>query len=252
MSAPAEPVDDRRIAALVDGELSVADVATLEAAAAADPALAARIERARALRAAVAGAFADTLAEPAPPRLLLTIRGGAEVVEIGQSRARRAPAPLVPAAARWGAIAASLALAFFAGRWLMPAQAPAVIAPGPRGLVADGALASGLERQLASNQPADAAVEIGVSFRATDGDYCRTFVLRQAQPIAGLACREAGGWDVRIAARAPQLAPADSYRTAGDELSTPVLAAMDQIIQGAPLDAAGEAKARAAGWQKAK
>jgi anti-sigma factor RsiW len=134
-------VDDDRIAAFVDGELPSAEMAAIEAAAAVDPALADRIERAQALRAAVASAFADSVSQPVPARLLATIRGGAEVVDLSDERARRSPASFAPAAARWGAIAASLALAFFAGRVLIPAQAPPVIASGPGGLIASGALA---------------------------------------------------------------------------------------------------------------
>jgi len=254
MSDPQAPVDDARIGALVDGELPPADAAAIEAAAAADPALAARIERARTLRAAVAGAFADALAEPAPPRLLATIRGAA-VVDLGEARARRSrppTLPTVPAAARWGALAASLALAFYAGRLLAPAPPPAAIVSGPTGMVAGGALASSLGAQLASNQARDAPVKIGVSFRAIDGVYCRTFALRQATPIAGLACREPDGWRVRVAALSAALAPDGGYRTAGDETPAPVLEAMDQLIQGAPLDAAGEARAKAAGWRAPK
>ena len=246
------PVDDNRIAALVDGELPPAEIAAIEKAAAADPALAFRIERARALRAAVAGAFADGLAEPAPARLLATIRGGAEVVDLSQARRHRSPARFAPAAGQWAAIAASLALAFFTGRVLAPEQTQPVVASEPNGLIAGGALAGGLERQLAANQPADAPVKIGVSFRAADGRYCRTFALRRAQPIAGLACREAGGWQIRIAAQTAPLSPAAGYRTASDEIPAPVLEAMDQMIAGAPLDAAAETRARAAGWQAPK
>jgi hypothetical protein len=133
-------------------------------------------------------------------------------------------------------------LTFFAGRWLAATQAPAVIASGAGGLRANGALAADLERQLASYQPTDALVKIGVSFHAADGDYCRTFVLRETQ---GLACRDAGGWKVQIASLASPLASSNSYRTAGEEMPTPVLEAMDRMIQGAPLDRAGEVRARA-------
>lgn len=251
MTAPGVPVNDERIAALVDGELAPADVAAIEAAAATDPALTARIERARALRTAIAGAFADAMAEPPPPLLLATIRGGGHVVDLSRARAARTSVGRIPVAAQWGAVAASLALAFVAGRWLMTLSSP-VISSGSGGLAANGALAAGLERQLASDQLVDASVMIGVSFRATDGDYCRTFALRQAQPIAGLACRDPDGWRVRIAAQAPPLAAPGGFRTAGDEIPAPVMESVDQLIQGAPLDAAAEAKARAAGWRAVK
>ena len=247
------PLDDDRIAALVDGELTPAEAAAIEAEAAGDPALATRIRQARALRAAVGGAYADSLSEPVPGRLLAAIGGGAEVVSLADARARRTPGQPIPSAARWGAIAASIALAFVAGRVLTPAPSPGVIASAPGGgLAAQGALAEGLQGQLASSQPGDAPVRIGVSFQATDGDYCRTFTVRQARPVAGLACRDPGGWRVRMAVEAAPLPAQGGYRTAGEETPAPVLEAMDQMIRGEPLDAAGEANARASGWRMAK
>ncbi len=245
-------VDDSLVAAFVDGELASEEHSRIEAAAAADPVLADRIDRARALRAAIAGAYADSLVDPPPSRLLAAIGGGAEVVDLGEVRARARTARPAPAAARWAAIAASLAVAFFAGRLMAPPQPPATITAGPGGLVAQGVLADSLERQLASNQPAEAPVKIGVSFRSKDGDYCRTFALRQTKPLAGLACHEVGAWRVRIAAQSAPATPQGGYRTAGDEIPAPVLEAMDQTIDGAPLDAPGEAKAQAAGWPPAR
>ena len=46
-------------------------------------------------------------------------------------------------------------------------------------MLAGGTLARALTEQLASNQPPGGPVEIGVSFRARDGGYCRSFVLRE-------------------------------------------------------------------------
>ena len=69
---------------------------------------------------------------------------------------------------------------------------------GPLGMrdgkvLASGALAHALSEQLASNQVADAPVHVGVSFLSRNGDYCRTFMLREKSTIAGLACRDGGG-----------------------------------------------------------
>ena len=92
-------------------------------------------------------------------------------------------------------------------------------------------------------------MKIGVSFQAADGGFCRTFTLRQAQAVAGLACHEDGGWRVRIAAESRSAAPVSGYQTAADETPAPVLETMDQLIRGEPLDGAAEARARAAGWK---
>src|SRR6202043_2152483 len=61
-------------------------------------------------------------------------------------------------------------------------------------LVARGQLAKALSNQLAADQSPSSAVQIGVSFRAKSGDYCRTFALSGAVSPSGLACRHGGEW----------------------------------------------------------
>ncbi|HUZ14175.1 MAG TPA: anti-sigma factor [Caulobacteraceae bacterium] len=242
--------DETTIAAFADGELPPPMAALIQAEAAHDPALAARIDDARALRRAVADAFAAALTEPPPERLIAAVRSapaGAEIVDLARFRrhGRRRLAVLAP---RWAAAAACLGLAFAAGRWLASPLAP--IAAGPRGgLVAQGALAAGLQSQLASTQPLGAPVEIGVSFRSRAGRFCRTFVMRQATPLAGLACRGRAGWRLKMLVETHRLAaPAGGYATAGDKTPIAILDAVDAMIRGRPLDAAAEARARDAGW----
>jgi anti-sigma factor RsiW len=108
------PIDDAELAALADGELAADAAARLEAEIAGDAALAARLARIRALRRAIAAAYDDTLGEAPPERLQAAIRGDANVIDLSAARQRRLP-PVV----RWGGLAASLALAFLAGRTLI-------------------------------------------------------------------------------------------------------------------------------------
>ena len=121
---------------------------------------------------------------------------------------------------------------------------------GPRGgLIAQGPLAAGLERQLASTQDPHAPLKVGVSFQASDGRYCRTFVWAQGGPMAGLACRDPGGWRVTMAMQAAlPSAAAGGYQTAADATPAPVLEVVDQTIRGQPLDATAEVEARDEGW----
>ena len=115
--------------------------------------------------------------------------------------------------------------------------------------MARGELAAGLEHGLAAPQSPEAPVRIGITFRASDGRYCRTFILREGKPLAGLACRDPRGWQVTMAMQAQREAgAAGGYRTAADETPAPILDRVDAIIQGRPL-AAAEASARAAGWK---
>jgi hypothetical protein len=243
--------DEETLIAYADGELDAATRAALEAAAASDPQLAARIARQRALRARLEAAFAPVLAEPVPERLLASTRGavplpGASNVVRLEPRAR--PRWSWP---EWSAIAASLVLGALLGPLLSGPQAgngPVDTRTGQ--MLASGVLARALSEQLASAQPPGAPVEIGVSFSDKDGGYCRTFVLRERQALAGLACRAGSAWQVVTLVRSGTPA-ANGYRQAASALPPAVAGTLDELIAGAPLDAAGEAAARARGWNPA-
>ena len=111
-------------------------------------------------------------------------------------------------------------------------------------MVARGDLARALDTQLASTQRAADAVQIGLTFKARDGGYCRSFVLPRAG-TAGLACREQGEWRIPVTAAAQ--VPAEGLKPAAT-LPAPVLAAVEARISGEALDADGEQRARLGGW----
>src|SRR3546814_18311004 len=73
----------------------------------------------------------------------------------------------------WGAMRSSRALGLTIG--LKPWAPAADIASEQGRLIASGALAKALDSQLASNQPQNARVRIGLSFRDREGRYCRSF-----------------------------------------------------------------------------
>lgn len=236
---------DETLMAYADDELDAATRAAVEAAIASDPELAQRVARQRTLRQRLRGAFDPVLAEPVPERLLARVRG-AQVVRLER---RGAPGWSWP---QWGAMAASLGVGVLIGALLLraPRGAPLVVAPGGQ-LEAGGLLASALTEQLASSQPASAPVEIGVSFRARGGDYCRTFVLEGRRALAGLACHGNATWRVVALAQSEAVSPASgSYRTAATALPPAVARTLDALIVGEPLDASGEEAARARGWNR--
>jgi hypothetical protein len=257
-------ISDETLLAYVDGELDAAERARIDAAARTDAALARRIQAQRRLRERLAGAFASALEEAPPQHLVEAItapRPPAEVVDLGQARARRAAAarkaPAWPVWAGWASAAAAVVLvAGVAIRFAPQAIAPPgeAMIGGPAGsLNAQGQLASALDGQLASASPAAGqAVRIGVSFRSTDGRYCRTFQVASGDGFAGLACRDPAGWRIRmaVAGAAPAQAPAGGFRQAATEIPAPVTSAVDSLINGAPLDASEEAAARARGWRR--
>lgn len=222
-------IEERDIEAYVDGELPADRRRAVEAAIAADPAAAARVKAHRQLGTRLADAFDGVIDEPVPPQLV--------------AAARRKKPPFVPVRLgppAWAAMAASLAIGFVLARSLAPE--PLVESRGGR-LVANGLLETALQRDLAGDAGAR-PIRIGLSFRARDGRYCRTFGGEQLQ---GLACRADGRWAIELAARAPP-SPAPDYRQAGVRTAPAVLAAVDALIDGPPLDAAGERAARDRTW----
>ena len=243
--------DDEILMAYVDGELDERLSAEISAAMERDPALAGRVERHRALRAKVAGAFTTVLDQPVPERLRAAARATPLAAGGPQRRAEVMdfPARTSGAASRWGArewsaIAASLLLGMLLSwQFLLPSQRSMITAADGT-LVARGALARALDSQLASTQRPEDPVQIGITFRSQDGSYCRGFALRRAE-TAGLACRVGGEWRIPVTASAP--GSAAGLRQAAS-LPPPVLAAIQARIAGDALDGRAEENARLSGW----
>lgn len=224
-------ITDEMLMAYVDGELPEAQRIAVDSAVAADPALFEKLERHRRLRARMGGAFAGILTEPVPERLVAAAKPSNVVPFPARHRA-------VPA---WAAMAACVAVGLVAGL-SVPRLGPAPTIGSD--LRAHGQLATALDKQLASAPAHGAAVRVGLTFRSADG-YCRTFT---EKTVAGLACREGGGWKVRMAV-AQAAGPTSDYRTAASETPPQVLEAAQNLMVGEPLDAQAEAAAQAKGWR---
>lgn len=243
---------DETLMAYADGELDAATRAAVETALAGDPDLARRVAQHRALRERLRGAFDPVLEEPLPERLLSAARAG-PVAHTGNVTPLRRRSPAAPRWTwrQWSALAASLIVGVLLGPLLWQPPASEMLNARDGQLVAGGALARALSGQLAGNQPADAPVQIGVSFRARSGDYCRTFALRAKSALAGVACREHSAWRLQVLAAAqPPAAAAGDYRPAASALPPAVARSVDELIAGEPLDAAAEAAARGRAWQR--
>jgi anti-sigma factor RsiW len=301
-------ITEELLMAYADGELDGAEHATdrarIEAAMRADPDVARRIEKHRALRRELNATFDGVLDEPVPDRLIAAIRGSrAESNRGGEQRetarapddlasstpsaaappgasggvdpaepatrrtasisdltaARAAKAESVERARRaraswswpqWGAMAASLVVGAIIGHVALKSPELSSIASRGGHLVAEGGLAEALSNQLASTQPANAPVQIGTSFKAKDGAYCRTFILHEGDPVGGLACRAGNAWNVHTLARAENTPGSDGgYRPAGSEMPAAVRDAVEDQIVGDPLDSSAEAQAKKSGWK---
>lgn len=224
-------IDEQTLIAFADGELSEIERARVERALAADPVLRAQLEAHRRLRERLSAHYAPVADEPVPERLRVLL--DSKVV------------PLRRAAPRWSwhqaaAMAATLVLGLLIGRIALPGG-PIAVEDGA--LVARGELAEALDTRLASAQPDDAAVRIGISFAGPEGRLCRTF---SAPAASGLACR--AGTDWRLVMTAPGARDAaGEYRQAGSGDAL-VMEAAEALMTGDPFDAEAERRARDAGW----
>jgi hypothetical protein len=232
-------IEPQTISAYVDGELDAAAVDAVEGAMASDGTVGAAVERERSLRARLSACFDPVAEEPVPERLRALLEPASNVVSLLEARERRA--------ARWGwpqgmAIAASLAIGLVLGQTAFSGGATG-IATRDGIAIASGEIESALETQLASTQPSDASVRIGVSFRDGEGAACRSFTTASA---AGLACKSGEDWRIAALQQAGG-APRGDYRQAGSGEAA-ILAQAQAMMAGEPLDAAAERSARDKGW----
>jgi hypothetical protein len=247
-------VSDETLMAFADGEVDPATRAIVEAAMRDDPAVRRRVAQHQALREVVKGAFAAVIDEPVPQRLIAAARGAppGNVVDLAGARnAAAVKAPRRGLRRQPAAMAASLLLGLALGYlgWHGSNTLVAVSANGE--LVAGAGLAEALSSQLSADHPPGTAATTGLSFRTKTGDYCRTFALTATHANSGLACREGGSWKVKVLAQSAETsANSSGFRPAASADSAAVRAAVEESIDGEPLDQAGEIAARQGNWSR--
>jgi hypothetical protein len=242
---------DEFLMAFADNELEESVRVDLQRAMASDAALAERLRAQTSLRERLQSAYRPVLDEPMPARLLRAAQAPpplhADLVNLEEARQARdieRASLRAQNRARWGGMAASLLLGLVMG-WFMQGGDAALVAETVDGqLEARGAVDRALSTRLASEAGGKAAIQL--SFVDKAGDYCRTFTTAK---MAGLACRHDHTWVVNVLAMTEATA-ATPMRQAATALPMAVLQAVDQRIQGSPLDAAGEQAAQRQGWQR--
>jgi hypothetical protein len=247
---------DETLMAFADGEVDAETRAVIESAMREDPEVRSRVERHRALREAVQGAFSSVLDEPVPDRLIAAARGQGvaaegKVVDLLRRAAVRAPVETSLGSRRWqpAALAASLLMGLGLGYLASHDSNALVKSSSSGGLIASAALDEALSNQLSADRAAGSVATTGISFRSKAGDYCRTFSLSGAELSSGLACREGNGWKIKVLAQSSHPAGDPSnFRQAGSADSPAVRAAVEESIAGEPLDQAGEIAARRSRW----
>jgi hypothetical protein len=229
--------EDEKFFAWLDGELTGAEAAEMEASVAADPRLAQLAERHRALGAKLRGAFDPIAQAPIPQQLHPVLRRSAEVVDFTAAKRART----MPSLPQLAAMAATLAIGIFVGTMVPQRSAAPVEVQGGK-LYAASALDQALDTQLASAPAGD--MRIGVTFRDQSGTICRSFTQSAS---SGLACRDDGRWRVKGLFAAPEGQGSDYRMAAGMD---PNLAALvDSTMAGEPFDAAAEKAAKQRGWR---
>lgn len=226
-------IKDELFFAWLDGELDPAAAAEVAAAVAADEGLARKAEAHRALGSRLQAAFAPIAAAPVPARLQSSTPQPAQVIDLSAARQRRRLA--APVWTQWAAMAATLAIGVFGGSFLASPSGPIAVEDGR--MVASGDLEQALYTRLAS-APAEDGPRIGLTFRASSGDLCRSFT---DQASSGLACREGGDWRIRGLFQAGEGQQGEFRMAAGPD---PRLAELiGSTMSGEPFDAAAERKA---------
>ncbi|HVZ68643.1 MAG TPA: hypothetical protein VG891_04220 [Rhizomicrobium sp.] len=225
----------------VDGELSPGEATRIEAELENNAQARAFVQEQTDLREQFRTAFAPTMEERVPDRLLAA---AANTPVSWRWRLRQGFSR--PDAWVWTGLpaAGALALGLAIGVIVIPSDLGPVATKNGT-LVAQGVLDDALNTQLASAAPQANAPHIGISFRAKDGRTCRTF---ETDGIAGIACRGDAHWEVAALASSKAQA-GGAYRMAGSAMPDVIRDAAEQMIAGAPFDAAAERRARDRGWK---
>lgn len=235
-------MDDETFFAWLDGELEPAEAARIGALVAADPELTRRAAEHRALSGRLRAAFDPIATAPVPDAILAVRPRQAEVVDLAAARNRRQPRS-IPVGAQWAAMAATLAIGVVTGAMIGGGGAAGPVTREAGRLVAAGELESALYTRLAS-APAEEGPRIGLTFRNSAGEICRTFT---DEASSGLACRESGDWRIRGLLQGEGGGEGEFRMASGPD---PRLAALvDEAIAGEPFDAEAERRAKESGWR---
>ncbi|BEV00510.1 hypothetical protein [Novosphingobium olei] len=215
-----------QVAAFADGQLTGIDADEVARAVEGSPELKAQVAAHQALRARLSAHFGALIDEPANPQHLRLLQESSNVVDFAAAKAKRR---------RWIWIAApALAASIAAAILIRPAT--------PQQGYASPELATMLDQRLATQQGGNEPSRILLSFRAHDGRYCRAFA---APDRNGIACRDDLGWKLEHMGQGE--GPASEYRQAASPAE--IMQFVQEMADGPALDAAGETRARADGWQ---
>ncbi|MFA5950551.1 MAG: hypothetical protein WC807_09740 [Hyphomicrobium sp.] len=262
-------VSDERLMAFADGELSPEETRALEIMLAEDLDLAARLEPFRLTGAPLASVFGAALSAPVPERLLTAIKAHrrARLYAGKKNPALRSglldelfgglrfASGLKPSHAfALSAVLVGSAIAWSATQLTSTNTDPALASFGAGVIVASGPLSDALEKMQSSTVAAAPGITPVATFAKEDGGYCREYRMTTVggATYAGVACRELGGPQWRIAAHVevPPTKPQakSTYTTASGPQTAAVNAVVAAMMAGSVLEPADEVKLIAKGW----
>ncbi len=236
-------IDDQTLLAYLDGELEPELIATVEAAVAAEPSLASKLEAHRRLGARLRAAFDPVLSQAVPDPVVHVAKGAATVIDLAGVRAGRETRPRFrPDWRNYGALAATVIAVVAAGQAFLASRSAPVTEHGGK-LIASGDLGHALDTQLSGG---GGGIRVRITFRDRQGAVCRGFTGAAA---GGVACRQDGRWTLK-ALFAGEGEAGGAYRMAssGDPR---IMQVVDEMITGEPFDAAREHSAMKSRWNAA-
>src|SRR5579862_558563 len=250
-------IPDEQLAAFVDGELEGVERARIEQAIQTDSRLAKRVAQYRARHARLHRGLDGLRQEAISHRLMqpgrsATATGSAQVIDLARVRAERKKRTERNRSrlSQRVTVAASLAVGLLLGlliERLLPEAALTQYRDGA--LYAHGALADALDEQLGSTALLGSSVRVGLTYKAKDGHYCRTFSVREIHAISGLACHEQQHWRVWTL-EGGEARTNGTHVARGASVLPPGLAqAVNERTSGAPLNAQAELNAQRGGWR---
>lgn len=141
-------------------------------------------------------------------------------------------------------------------RWALPAIAAAVVLALLLRGFGDGQtemrkglnfaaddLAQALDSQLVAEQRQGSETRVLLSFADESGTMCRGFVRAE---LSGIACREEGGWHLRVQRDGVDVQANDSRQA--NSVDNGIITAAQDMAAGPAFDAGQEAAAKARGW----
>ncbi|MEO0712652.1 MAG: hypothetical protein AAFY37_01930 [Pseudomonadota bacterium] len=244
--------------AYADGQLGPADARRVDAAIAADPALAAEVDAYRLTADCLAGAFEAPLDKPVPAHLEALVMGGAaegrNVTSLHAARVRITPGPSF-----WGqAVAACAVFAFGAAFGSAALNSPA---PAAGDILVAGQLdaASPIAHALETTASAEIVdipggrFDVVATIPVAGGATCREFETSgDGGAVVGIACRRDGGWTVEVLLHADADAgPEDGFQLASGFDADVIDTVLTGLGADMSVDAATETCLIENGWNSA-